>query len=125
MSERLQILRKSDKTLVGQPFLAGKWIPHPDKPLGKLGGPAAAGWENDEFKVVAVEPAPAPKEGMRRAGSIERVYDEATGTSKESFAEEPVPAPVELTDAQRLEAATGLTAAQIKAVLGIAVVQKL
>jgi hypothetical protein len=114
---RLHLIRKSDNSLVGVPFLNGSWIPHPDKPRGKLGSPAMVGWEDETYRVVAVADASAPGEGKRRTGQERLSYDAKASTAVESYAEEAVPARRVLTDAERLERATGLTLAQLKALL--------
>jgi hypothetical protein len=114
---RLHLIRKSDKSLVGAPFLSGGWIPHPDKPRGKLGSPANAGWEDETYRVVDVADAAAPAKGKRRTGQLQFNYDAKTGTVVERCTEEDIPAPRVQTDAEKLERATGLSVVQLKALL--------
>lgn len=114
---RLHLIRKSDNSLVGAPFLSGGWIPHPNKPRGKLGSPARAGWEDKAYRVVEVADASAPAEGKRRTGQKQFSYSARTGMVVECYSEEDLPAPRVQTDAEKLERTTGLTVAQLKALL--------
>lgn len=114
---RLHLIRKSDSSVIGGPFPGNGWIPHPDKPRGKLASPAAAGWENETYRVVTVVEAPPPAEGKRRTGQARFSYDARNGTVVEGYAEEDIPAPRVLTGVEKIERATGLTIAQIKGLL--------
>jgi len=114
---RLHLIRKSDSSLVGAPFPSGGWIPHPNKPRGKLGSPARAGWEDEAYRVVEVADASAPVEGKRRTGQKQFSFDAKSGMVLESYTEEDIPAPRVQTDAEKLERATGLSVAQFKALL--------
>jgi hypothetical protein len=114
---RLHLIRKSDNSPVGAPFPGGGWIPHPNKPRGKLGSPARAGWEDGAYRVVEVAYASAPVEGKRRTGQKQFSYSARTGMIVECYTEEDIPAPRVQTDAEKLERATGLSVAQFKALL--------
>ena len=114
---RLHLIRKSDDSPVGAPFHSGGWIPHPNKPRGKLGSPANAGWEDQTYRVAAVADASAPGEGKRRTGQAQFSCDAKTGIVVESYTEEDIPTRHIVTDAEKLERATGLTVAQLKVLL--------
>ena len=112
------LVRKSDHAVVGGVIDTSRaqWIVDPDT-RRKLASPAMVGWENDDYKLCEfVEATPAPK-GKRRVDSPKRVYDGEAGKVIESVIFEDQPVERIPTDSERLERATGLTVAQIKAAL--------
>jgi hypothetical protein len=112
------LVRKRDNTPVGGILDTSRrqWIVDPA--TGKrLASPARVGWENDDYALREIAAFGVP-DGKRIVGERTRTYDDKTGNVIESAAVEDKPAEPVLTDAQRLERATGLTIAQIKEALG-------
>lgn len=112
------LVRKSDKVPVGGALDTSRsqWIVDPATGR-RLASPARVGWENDHYALREIAAFDVP-DGKRMVGKITRAYDGKTGKVVESAAIEDKPGEPVLTDAQRLERATGLTIARIKEVLG-------
>ena len=115
----LALVRKTDGgvvKLVGE----GRRVEQLDAAFGprlRVDG-VTAGWQDDDYRIAAVVPLVVP-EGKRRAGVVKRAFDARAGKVIESAALEDIPPEPVLTDGERLEMATGLTVARIKAVLGL------
>ncbi len=124
MSERLALVRKSDEVVLTA-VPAGRRIEQRDPKIGpvlRVDG-AAAGWEDDAYRIVAVEPLTVPA-GKQVSGEKTLAYDPATDKAVESAPLEDVPPPPpEPTPAEKLAglaADYGLTVDDLKAELGIA-----
>lgn len=111
------LVSKRDGTVVGSIVDTGRpqWIVDPGTGR-KLASPAVIGWQNDDYRLCEFIEVSIPK-GKRIVGEKTCSYDSASSTVIERAVFEAMPAARVLTDSEKLERATGMTIAQIKAVL--------
>lgn len=111
------LVSRRDGTVVGPTIDTGRpqWIVDPFTGK-KLASPAVVGWQDDDYRLCECVEVSVP-EGRRLVGEKTRVYDGSSGKIVEHATFEDKPAARVLTDAEKLERATGMTVAQIKALL--------
>jgi hypothetical protein len=111
------LVRKRDNAVIGTVIDAARpqWIVDPA--TGKrLASPARVGWENDDYRLCLMREFLVP-DGKQLVGERTRTYDDRSNAVIESAIAEDKPGRQELTDIEKLERATGLDIARIKAVL--------
>jgi hypothetical protein len=112
---RLALVSASDNSIIAAPLPEGGWI---DLPNGARVSPGTAGWQGDDdhpYKLLAITDFVVP-DGKQISGVATYAVDgEAV---RETYPVEDVPAPVELTAAEKL-ANAGLTVDDLKSLLGL------
>lgn len=112
---RLALLSMQDNSILAAPLAEGGWI---DLPNGARVSPGVAGWQGDAdhpYKLLAITDFVVP-DGKQISG--EASYAVSGDAVVETFPVEDIPAPAELTPAEKL-ANAGLTVDELKTLLGL------
>jgi hypothetical protein len=112
---RLALVSTADNSIISAPLPEGGWV---DLPNGARVSPALAGWQGDAdhpYRLLAITDFTVP-DGKQIAGAA--TYAVNGDTVTETFPVEDIPAPPDLTPAEKL-ANAGLTVADLKSLLGL------
>lgn len=112
---RLALVSTADNSIIAAPLPEGGWI---DLPNGARVSPGVDGWQGDAdhpYKLLAITDFVVP-DGKQISGSATYAVDGDIVT--ETYPVEDVPAPTELTAAEKL-ANAGLTVDDLKSLLGL------